>query len=129
MRVRPGAGRLLVRGVGARIGALPEAASSIRLRLDGPRQRVLAARLCQQDAVRILLVDRAGRWLAQVDLALGEDTRELIAAALRAGPPDPVARVSPAHVRFVDFFTPEVLRATAARMSAVNAFASISSPS
>ncbi|HZF39557.1 MAG TPA: hypothetical protein VE715_12085 [Blastocatellia bacterium] len=34
-----------------------------------------------------------------------------------------------AHLRFVDFFSPEVLRATAARMSALNAFASISSPS
>jgi len=34
-----------------------------------------------------------------------------------------------AHLRFVDFFPPEVLRATAARMSALNAFASISSPS
>ncbi len=34
-----------------------------------------------------------------------------------------------AHFRFVDFFPPEVLRATAARMSALNAFASISSPS
>jgi hypothetical protein len=33
------------------------------------------------------------------------------------------------HLRFVDFFPPEVLRATAARMSALNAFASISSPS
>jgi len=34
-----------------------------------------------------------------------------------------------AHLRFVDFFPPDVLRATAARMSALNAFASISSPS
>ena len=34
-----------------------------------------------------------------------------------------------AHVRFVDFFPPDVLRTTAARMSALNAFASISSPS
>ena len=34
-----------------------------------------------------------------------------------------------AHLRFVDFFPPEVLRATAARMSALNVFASISSPS
>ena len=34
-----------------------------------------------------------------------------------------------AHLRFVDFFPPEVLRTTAARMSALNALASISSPS
>ena len=34
-----------------------------------------------------------------------------------------------AHLRFVDFFPPAVLSATAARMSALNAFASISSPS
>jgi hypothetical protein len=33
------------------------------------------------------------------------------------------------HLRFVGFFAPEALRATAARMSALNAFASISSPS
>ena len=63
---------------------IPEAASSIRLHLDRPGQRALAARLCRQAEVRILMVDRAGRWLAQVDLALGTDTRELIAAALRS---------------------------------------------
>ncbi len=36
---------------------------------------------------------------------------------------------SSTHLRFADFFLPEVLRATAARMSALNALASICSPS
>src|SRR5262249_31969517 len=36
---------------------------------------------------------------------------------------------SPSHSPFVDFFPLEALRPTAARMSALNAFASISSPS
>ena len=40
-----------------------------------------------------------------------------------------VSYLSLPHFRFVDFFPPEVLRATVARMSALKAFASISSPS
>ena len=46
-------------------------------------------------------------------------------------PAEPMGSWTPwkAHLRFVDFLPPEALRATAARMSALNAFASISSPS
>lgn len=66
---------------------VPEAAASIRLRLVGDEQRRLAARLCHQDEVPILLVDRAGNWLAQISLELGWDTRVLIAEALRARAP------------------------------------------
>ena len=62
---------------------VPEAAASIRLCLDGDDQRRLAARLCHQDQVPILLVDRAGNWLAQISLELGWDTRVLISEALR----------------------------------------------
>ncbi len=66
---------------------VPEAAASIRLRLEGDEQRRLAARLCHQDEVPILLVNRAGTWLAQISLELGWDTRTLIADALRGRPP------------------------------------------
>lgn len=66
---------------------LPEADARIRLRLDDDHQRRLAARLCHQDEVPILLVDRAGGWLAQIGLELAWDTRLLISEALRARAP------------------------------------------
>ena len=63
---------------------MPEAEARIRLRLDDEHQRRLAARLCHQGEVPILLVNRAGGWLAQVSLELGWDSRVLICEALRA---------------------------------------------
>ena len=66
---------------------VPEAADRIRLRLNGDDQRRLAARLCHQDEVPILLVGRAGDWLAQLSLRLGWDVRMLIAEALEARTP------------------------------------------
>jgi hypothetical protein len=61
---------------------IPEAAASIRLSLDEDEQRRLAARLCHQGEVPILLVDRAGNWLAQIGLELAWETRVLISEAL-----------------------------------------------
>ncbi len=63
---------------------VPEAGRTIRLRFDDPGQRALADRLRDQDSVAILLVDEAGRWIAQVDLALGADSRRLVEDAVRA---------------------------------------------
>ena len=65
---------------------VPEAAARIALRLEDDEQRRLAARLCHQDEVPILVVDRAGNWLAQISLELAWDTRVLISEALRARP-------------------------------------------
>jgi hypothetical protein len=63
---------------------VPEAGPAIRLRLDDPGQRALAEVLRRQGAVAILLVDDAGQWLAQVDLALGAESRRLVEDAVRA---------------------------------------------
>jgi hypothetical protein len=63
---------------------VPEAGHTIRLRLDDPAQRALAGRLRRQESVAILLVDEAGHWIAQVDLALGDDSRRLVDDAVRA---------------------------------------------
>jgi hypothetical protein len=52
------------------------------LSLDEDEQRRLAARLCHQGEVPILLVDRAGNWLAQIGLELAWETRVLISEAL-----------------------------------------------
>lgn len=60
---------------------VPEATGGIRIRLADARQRALAEGLRHQESVTILLVDDRGRWLAQVDLALGPDSRRLIADA------------------------------------------------
>ena len=62
---------------------MPEAAARIALRLEDDEQRRLAARLCHQDEVSILLVDRAGNWLAQISLELAWDTRVLISGCGR----------------------------------------------
>lgn len=63
---------------------VPEAPGGIRLWFGDDRQRALARALRGQEAVAILLVDRRGRWLAQLDLGLGDDCRALIADAVRA---------------------------------------------
>ncbi len=69
------------------------------------------------------MVKRSGEWrVTSDDGALAakksEGARAGVSVVLKA-----------AHLRFADFFEDEVLRATAARISALNAFASICSPS
>ena len=63
-----------------------------------------------------------GHWHEDPDAVEHRDL--LLVAANRCGG----RTLADAHLRFVDFFPPEVLRATAARMSALNAVASIFSP-
>lgn len=58
---------------------LPQAPAGIRLRFDGAEQAALAAELARQESVAILLLDVGGAWIAQVELALGEASRGLIA--------------------------------------------------
>lgn len=62
---------------------LPEAPARIRLCFDGEEQARLAVELARQGSVAILLLDVGGGWLAQVELALDEASRELIADAAR----------------------------------------------
>ena len=62
---------------------LPDAPAGIRLRFDDDEQRRLAEALAGQERVAILMLDVGGAWLAQVELELGQEGRELIADASR----------------------------------------------
>lgn len=63
---------------------VPEGSDGIRLWFHDARQRALARALHDQESVAILLVDGDGRRLAQLDLGLSDDSRVLIADAVRA---------------------------------------------
>ena len=62
---------------------LPDAPAGIRLRFDDDDQRRLAGALAGQERVAIMMLDVGGAWLAQVELELGQEGRELIADASR----------------------------------------------